>query len=222
MKHAAPLAGLACIVLLGGCVSEKSLYGQYFAMVRQSWHQAFGNGSVTRGQAAAIPYASLGYRVDGGPELILVLATDTGGEQMWTAGSHVVLVTRDGRVKRTLGLPHDLSGLAPAGNTSALPSPALALQGPLSTTMTADFPDLNAFGTPIMCRATAVGRQTIRILGSAITTTRVDENCTATALNWRYRNSYWIDPRSGFVWRTQQHVHPKGGTLETEILRPPG
>jgi hypothetical protein len=216
------LAGFTCFFLLGGCMSQKSLYGQYFDMVRQSWHQAFGDGGVSREQAAAIPYASLGYRVNGGPELILVLATDSGGEQMWTAASHVVLVTENGRVKRSLGLPHDLSGTAPTGNSSTLPSPALALQGPFSSSMTLDFPDINAYSTPVMCRAIAVGRQNIQILGSSIATTRVDESCTATALNWRYRNSYWLDPQSGFVWRSQLHVHPKGGTLDIEILRPPG
>ena len=34
--------------------------------------------------------------------------------------------------------------------------------------------------------------------------------------------SDWIDPQTGFVWRSRQTIHPRGDTLETEIFRPPG
>ena len=65
---------------------------------------SFGNGRVTRDQAAAIPYASMGYRLDDGIRALLVLATDANGEQLWTSAAHVVIVTRDGRIVRTVGL----------------------------------------------------------------------------------------------------------------------
>jgi len=33
----------------------------------------------------------------------LILGTDSGGDLLWTSPSHAVIVTRDGRIIRTLG-----------------------------------------------------------------------------------------------------------------------
>ena len=75
---------------------------------------------------------------------------------------------------------------------------------------------------PITCRLSAKGQETIAILGQNIATTRVDEDCISSSPRWRFRNSYWLDTASKFVWRSLQHIHPKGDTLEIEIFRPPG
>ena len=100
----------------------------------------FSNGSVTLEQAAATPYASLGYRIDNGSQGMLVLATDSGGDQIWTASNHVVFQTREGRITRTVGLLQDRSALTPNGG-SDLPPPAAALQHSFTSVRMADFPD---------------------------------------------------------------------------------
>ncbi len=51
----------------------------------------------------ALPYASMGWRLNGGPQNIIVLASDSGQEQMWTSAARIVIVTKDGRIKRTGG-----------------------------------------------------------------------------------------------------------------------
>ena len=180
---------------------------------------SFGKIRVTRDQAAAIPYASLGYNVDGGNQAMLVLATDSNGELLWTSPSHVVMVTRDGRIVRTLGLPHDLSGLTTAGGPA--PSPAAAIRQPFNTTRQEDFPELGFYGVAVTCHARLVGRQTITVLGQAIATDRVDETCRSEKPEWSFFDSYWVDPDKGLVWRSKQHINPNGGTIEIDTLRPP-
>jgi hypothetical protein len=69
---------------------------------------------------------------------------------------------------------------------------------------------------------TRKGQETITILGQTMASARVDEDCQSTSPRWRFRNSYWLDPQSGFVWRSLQHIHPHGDTLDIEIFRPPG
>ena len=209
----------AVLVLLSGCESVQTDDLKYFQLLKQSFSRSFGGGGISRDQAAAIPYASLGYRLNDGSEIMLVLATETNGQELWTSGSHVVLLTQNGRVIRTSGLPHDLTGLTPMRGPS-LPAPATALEGPSLNNLAADFPDIGRYSVPIACRLAARGRETITILGQPIATTRVDEDCSGTG--WRFRNSYWLDAQSKFVWRSLQHIHPKGDTLEIEILRPPG
>ena len=71
-------AGLfAGCLALAGCTNANNNYTQYFQLMRQSFSQSFSNGAVPREQAAAIPYASIGYRLNGEREQLLVLATDT-------------------------------------------------------------------------------------------------------------------------------------------------
>ena len=83
---------------LAGCSTQNTDYAQYYQLMRQSIAGTFNNGAITRQDAAKIPYATIGYRLDGGRENLLILATDTNGERLWTAPSHLVLVTRDGRL----------------------------------------------------------------------------------------------------------------------------
>ena len=207
------------VFLLADCTPIQSDYSEYFQILKQTFSASFNNHSISREQAAAIPYANLGYRLNDGPQTMLVLATDTNGQQLWTSSSHVVILTQDGRVTRTVGLPHDLGMLTPARGPS-LPAPATALEGPSLNYLAADFPDIGSYSVPITCRLAAKGEETIAILGQSLSTTRVDEDCQST--NWRFRNSYWLDTKTKFVWRSLHHISPKGDILEIELFRPPG
>ena len=222
MKARRLLGACACILSLAGCSSSgDSGYSEYWTAVKQGVRGTFGTApAVTRAQAAAVPYASMGYRVDDGGERLIVLATDNGGEQLWTSADHIVLLTRGGRIVRTVGLPHDLAATSAGRNGD--PSPAQALRAPFASERLEDFPDLNLYSLPINCHAAMQGREAITILDNRLDTIRVDESCVSEKLNWSFTDSFWIDPDSGLVWRSRQHIHPKGETLDTEILRPPG
>jgi hypothetical protein len=224
VKRGCALAGAALAMLAAGCSSSgsgNSNYSQFYQILQQSVKASFGKVRVTREQAAAIPYASMGYRLDGDNENVLILGTDSGGEQLWTSSLKVVMVTRDGRIVRTLGLAHDLSGLTARGN-DVMPAPAAAIQAPFTSTRLEDFPELGMYGVIVSCRARAAGRQTIKILGQPIVTMRVDESCWSQKPEWSFVDNYWVDIDNGRVWRSRQHVHPKGGMIETDLFRPPG
>jgi len=223
VKFAVRCGLAAAALLLAGCSSADSgntNYAQFFQLAKQSLSATFGKVRVTRDQAAAIPYASMGYSLDGGNQQLLVLATDSAGEQLWTGPSHVVIVTRDGRIIRTVGLGHDLSGLSLRNGT--VPPPGAAARGPFSSTRLEDFPELGFYGILVSCRARLVGRQKVEILGQSMMTNRVDETCRSQRPDWSFVDSYWVDPNNGLVWRSRQHIHPKGGEIETEVFRPPG
>lgn len=215
-------AVLVIIFMLAGCSSSgTSDYSQFYQALRQGAAASFGNGRITKAQAAAIPYASMGYRVNGGSEQLVVLATDANGEQLWTSAAHVVIVTRGGRITRTVGLEHDVSGVTPRVGQQ-LPDIAAAFKGNITYTRLEDFPDIPAYGVALVCALSLKGAQTVLILGRGIATVRVDESCRSTDLTWSFTDSYWADPDTGLVWRSQQHLTPKGEVMDTEILRPPG
>jgi Group 4 capsule polysaccharide lipoprotein gfcB, YjbF len=201
--------------------SGNTSYTQFFRVIRQSVSASFGKIRITRQQAAEIPYASLGYALDGGSQGLLVLATDSGGDLLWTSAAHVVIVTRDGRIVRTLGLGHELSGVT-TRDDKPLPAPAIVIHGPINSTRLEDFPQQGLYGVLVSCRAHLVGRQSIKILGQGIATLRVDESCVSRKPEWSFTDNFWVDADNGLVWRSRQHVHPDGRVVETEIFRPPG
>lgn len=216
------LPALALILsLLGGCSSSgTSNYAQYYQVVRASVAASLGNGRITKDQAAAIPYASMGYRVNGASEQLVVLATDANGEQLWTSSAHIVIATRGGRITRTVGLERDIAGLGPKIGTQ-LPEIAVALKGDLTYARIQDFPSLPAYAVTANCTLSYKGAQTIVILGRGIATARIDEFCQSANPRWSFTNSYWIDPQTGLCWRSRQYVGPQGDVIEMEILRPP-
>jgi hypothetical protein len=213
------LFGFYALTLLCGCGSGDS-YNQYFDVLSQSVQGIMHVQRISRDTAAGIPYATLGYRVGGSPEALLILATQNGDDLLWTSSAHVTFHTVSGRLQRTVGLEHDLTASNPAG-TSALPPPSAALRAPFSSKRIQDFADINVYSVSVNCIAVARGQETVTILGTRLKTRRVEENCASPALNWRFTDNYWVDPDNGFVWRSRQHIHPKADVVNIEVLRPP-
>ena len=206
--------GLA--LLLCGCSSDGSaewdgLYQMIKAQVQRP-------AAVTLDNAAAIPYATLGFRVDGGPESIAVLATDDGAQKMWASGKTVTLVTIDGRIQRTVGLEHNLSWTTGLTSNSTLES----WLRPHRTSWTADYNETSRYGIQITCDERPAGNETIVVLGTRISTVRIEARCASTSLNWTFTDVYWVGRLDGVLWRSIQYIHPSLGPIELETLRPPG
>jgi hypothetical protein len=217
-----PLCSFVAVLTLAGCSSNRDgMYQQYGQMLKQSFGM-FSGGGITRQEAATVPYASLGYRINDGDQAMLVLATDTDGEQIWTASNHIVFQLHGGRLTRTVGLKTNLGGVTPQQGTDGIPAPFTALQRPFGGARLVDYPELGIYSMLLTCSAKARGAESVTILGQPIATVRVDETCENRPLAWRFTDTYWLDPHSGLAWRSIQHIAPKGEKVEIETLRPPG
>jgi hypothetical protein len=209
----------AAALLVAGCSSEQSDTGLLFGALRNAVAGP-GPKPVTLQQAAAIPYASMGVRLDGGSEILIVMVVDAPHSRLWTAGKAIAIQTDDGRIVRTSGFTSNLSGVA--GDLGAPVSPLDAVRRrDGERTLLYDFADLNAYSVKVVCRTAKRGRENIQILGKAIPTIRIEESCRAEALDWSFVNTYWVGVQSGMVWQSVQHIHPRLGPVTTEILRPP-
>ena len=213
LRRAVPV--LAATFALAGCsVLGRGDFKSFYELSKKVW-----NGdtqSITLEQASAVPYASMGIRLGGGPQAMIVLASDTSGQSLWTSAAKIAITTKDGRIVRTGGLEKNLGGLAPL-------SDGRDKDGVGTVRWQADFPDLVFFSVPITCQDRSAGGETIIILGSNIRTRRIEESCVSEYrnLDWSFHNTYWLDPSNGLVWRSVQHIHPGFDTIETEILRAP-
>jgi hypothetical protein len=176
--------------------------------------------AITLEQAQKVPYSSLGYRLGGSAEQMLVLASQQGDHLMWTSAERRTLVTKGGRIVKTGGFPWNLSDtyfhtpdIVATGLQHTLPA------GPI--TRIADFQDIAKFGSRLVSRYVRKGPSTITILGASLPTITVQEHCHCKDFDWDFVNTFWVDRESGFVWRSKQHVHPNLAPFSVEIFRPP-
>lgn len=214
-----PLVLAALALVLTGCSSDGNAEWQG---IYQTAKSAFQKAPVvTLDQAAAIPFATLGVTVDDGQEMIAVLATANGGQQLWASGKTVTLVTIDGRIQRTVGLAHNLSW---STITPAAPGhgPLEDWQTPRRVTWTDDYNETGQYSVQIVCDERPTRNEQIMILGQSISTLRIDATCRSAQLNWTFKDVYWVGRPDGVVWRSVQYIHPKLGPVVLETLRPPG
>ncbi len=175
---------------------------------------------ITLAQASQIPYSSIGYRIGKSSEGMLILASQTDDDFLWTSADRIALVTKNGRIVETGGLRWNLSDtvfrypdpLAKEPNGSISINPVVR---------SLDFADIRRYEVRIEGRFERLGMQQINILGSTLSTVALTEHCTSQDMDWEFQNWFWIDSDSGFVWKSVQWVHPNQEPITVEVLRPP-
>lgn len=207
-------ASLLLAGALAGCGSDSD-FEQLSGVLWQSVSTVTGEGPpVQRVQAAAVPFASLGLRYGSNAEAMLVLATKTGDESEWLAGTQVSVITRDGRIVRTVGLPHNITGVVgPIPDTG--PDAA-----PDSHHYLYDFGDRHIYGALVQCTQRDMGAENIEIIGGSHATRHIVETCHAPQLDWDFQNDFWRDAATGYVWKSIQAIHPQDEPITLESLRP--
>lgn len=207
----------ACLLMLGACSSDSDTdWSQMYGMVTQALDAQ--EAGITLQQAGAVPYASIGVRLNGGTEGMLILATTSPqNEQLWTSSAKIGLLLRGGRIVRTAGLEHNLSGIVARDGDYGAPS--VKANGTSEWNM--DFADLNLYSVPVSCVSKVRGPVAVKNFTVDIPTVRVDERCHSNKVDWTFVNSYWISPTTGLVWHSIQYVSPNSGPIEIEVLRPP-
>ncbi|MGD0141739.1 MAG: YjbF family lipoprotein [Rhizomicrobium sp.] len=219
MRHAGIIAGvvaLATTLTACGAVEGDSDILRLGDVLLQQYGFSGGGDSISREKAASVPYASMGARLGSGAEALLVLATSSGDNLNWQAGTHVAISTRDGRIIRTAGLEHNLDGFQ--GPIADSPSMPPEHGGPYHFLY--DMVDMGKYGVFVRCTRHDVGEEQVEIIGVAHDTRHIVENCKAKQLDWRFSNDFWQDAATGFVWKSVQNFRPDMDALTLETLRP--
>jgi len=208
-------AGLT--IVLAGCGNIGSVSGNQSDIGKIGallLHEIRGIGSSTgvpRERAAAIPYASLGVRFGGSDEAMFVLAGKSGDDLLWLGGN-VAVTTRHGRIVRTVGFKHNISGVHAAEGVKQDLSQ-------LSVNYLYDFAEQARYGIAVKCTRQNLGAERIVIIGVSHDTSHVAEECNATSMDWSFRNEFWADS-TGFVWQSRQFIEPRLDSFMLEVLRP--
>jgi len=171
----------------------------------------------TAAEVAAKPYFQL---EASGPDgsAVLILGNVDGQRQAWYGKHGVVVFIDQGRVVQTTGLRQNLDGVQlPANDPFA--RGLQTLDAPVTYRMDKDWSPGYRYGVPVEATLTPAGHEQVTILDKTRDLLRVDEQIHVPALHVGAINHYWVDPRDGFIWKSEQQVAP-GLSLKLVQLRP--
>jgi hypothetical protein len=157
-----------------------------------------------------VSYATLGVQLGSSDQAMFVMESKSGSDLQWVDKTQFAITTRDGRILRTAGFKYNLKGV----QTDANPT------GSTARDYRYDLADLNAYGVMVHCVLRDAGAEQIVILGDTHRTRHLLEDCAAPELDWSFTNEYWVNPESGFVWRSIQNVHPELDPITLVTFRP--
>lgn len=166
-----------------------------------------------------LPYASISVGLNGLKRSLLILGKAEGDELHWISADRGVLVTRHGRLVRTVGFTENLSRTDFSGEdfVNGKTFPTLGKQPPPPRII--DLSPGNRFGIKIESSLELTSKEVVEIGPHRHDTTRIDEHCVAPLLRWKFTNSFWLDAY-GKVWRSTQHFSPTAPAISIEVTKP--
>lgn len=195
------------VLLLSGCASPSEgsrNLDDPIGSVNQSYIRAAQEAEVS----ASAP--AIGLRFGAAPEIVLPRDAIQSAGLLRFGKDRVLVVIDGGRIVKTVGLPWNLGGNYAFSRVSS--------DGP-ARFYGMDFPDLDIFGAPTLCRRQDYGDNAVRVFGKIISTRHIVEHCTSEALQWSFDNEYWEDHETQSIWRSCQYIHPAAPPVMLEVLR---
>ena len=205
---------------LTACTQDSTL-----GMLRDSFTATMGSDDAyprTRQQVDDLAFAQLGVRIGRGSRGIMVLNEVIGDDLYWISSNRILLVTRKGRIVRTVGFPSDLLGTRAFGQDllDAYDYEHPQIDG-LETSRSVDTE--TAHGETVRARFRVEGSETITILDRQFETLRVIEEARYGANRWKATNLHWLSKRSALIWQSRQFITDGSPVVELQVLkRPPG
>jgi hypothetical protein len=208
-------------MLVSGCVSVPKLPPVFENLVSAASTTVWGrpDAPVTPQYVANLPYASMLAKIGKGQRSLLVLGRYDGPDLHWISADQVAVVTRNGRLVQTAGLDRNLR------STTQLDDDPIATGSfVFGTTFsrTVDLGPDGPYGVLVDSSLEIVKRETVLILDREHDALVIRERNTAHGVRWSFKNTYWADFKTGFVWASVQHFSPREDPMQIQITKPAG
>jgi hypothetical protein len=209
------MSRFACVLLLLAGCGDSAVGGAGAAIGGSLFRED--RPPVTRAQVEASPFAAILVQAAGGASAYVVLHSTVGDRQTWLGADRAVLVTQRGRLVATYNLPGGQLVNTWFGPPDPLTEPPDQLDGAASWRIV-DLQPGDQFGVRLDCTMRVVRRGTVVILDLQYDLAEVEEGCRSTD-GARIVNRFWVDPRTGFVWKSDQWAGA-AGRVRIEVLKP--
>ncbi|STD29066.1 Group 4 capsule protein B homolog [Edwardsiella tarda] len=203
---------LISVMALSACSNTASITGETlkYALIGP------GDVTVSATQVTQLPYASAYLKIGDNPRAFVVLAYVNGDELSWLTADNVMIVTRHGRIIKTVGLENDLV-LNAEKSADPLAQPARAVA---EWQMLAEWQSRYVSGYRLNGQLTRQTSETLDLVTRRLVSERFDEYVTTTPDIGSWHNQFWRDPQSGQIVKTRQQLGPDMPIIELTILKP--
>ena len=205
---------------------------------------------LTREMVEEIPYASLRIKIGKGPAGLMILQEKEDEKYSWVSKDSVLIKIQDGRIVRTSNLNNDLvdyyyaddivfEGLVKGNIQLKETSENITLRdlikGNISFKEIINLKkDKYYYSTRAISLANPVVRglnvqvytkkeanEVIEILDRKYEVILIKEIVENKKIAWKHENLYWVDPETGFVWKSLQQIAPNVPPISLEITKAP-
>lgn len=152
-------------------------------------------------------------------EALLVTNGSVTGSVEWY-GITEMLLMQHGRVTQTAGLPADF--VAPLVANDPFHSGLLNVADGAEVTRQVDYPARYLTGLEQHARYERGPVEAVEYMGQRHMLQRVDEHIRMPELNFKATNYYWLEPNTGLVRRSTQHIAPDLPPLHLTLLKTAG
>nr|AXL04950.1 YjbF family lipoprotein [Aeromonas hydrophila] len=163
-----------------------------------------------------LPYASAYLKIGDNPRIFVVLAYVNGDELSWLTADRVMIITRHGRVIKTVGMENDL---VMSESASADPVSMAATSSANWSTLS-EWEQRYLSGYRLEGTMVRAGQDELDLVTRRVSATRFEETVSMFPGGKSWTNVFWRDPVNGQVVKTQQHLGPDLPVIELTILKP--
>lgn len=221
---------LSALALLGACTSqgtspverllpqiEDTLFGGPVLGDPQEAPEVV---QLTRAQLDQIPFATISVEIEDGGKAYVVAVSDTNGNVVYQDQARRSLVFRGGLMVATEGLGYNLSAVKHQQGADPVVEPRALSEWPALITRNYQFAlrGTDDFQITVRCGYAPAVRETIEIVELTFNVARIEETCGNGAR--QFTNTYWVDPQTGFIWRSRQWIGPRQPQYLIEVIRP--
>jgi hypothetical protein len=149
---------------------------------------------------------------------LLILGNVDGHREAWYGPRGSAVFLEEGRVVKTANLEENLEGTRVIG-TNPFVSGLHRLAAPVEFDSVDDWSPGYRYGVVVHNRLVPADVESVEILGQSRQLLRVDEERRSGDASWNVTAHYWVDPETGFIWKSHQQLGPGLG-MELVQLKP--
>ena len=175
--------------------------------------------NISRQIVEDIPYASGLLKIGKGTQGLVILESIENNNYVWVSKDKVFIVTKDGRIERSLGLLNNLTKISSIDQSFkdviTKPNPVTKYYSYYS------FEEPLLIDLKVTISIENKGMHEIQILGERKKLVLIEESISSELIGWKEKNKFWVDPIDYFVWKSEQNISPKLPTFIFQVTKKP-
>lgn len=219
---------LLIAIAMAGCSSGgNTIFERMAPMVQQQVLGGLGlveetvaeSHEMTPTELEQIPYATISMKLGDNPAAFIVPIADNRGYLAYQDSVNRGIVMHGGLVTATHGFGHDLDSVAHRHDDPVFtPTPPQHWPAILARSYGFNIRGESTFEITVQCTSERGPAEVIEIVERRFNLLRMVESCSN--MRRQFTNAYWVDPGSGFIWKSEQWVGPHIPAMTVEIVRP--